>query len=83
MASWYSQEYFFQYCLTNVPFSNLNEIIHPLSQNIPEYIDHFAGTVFVNESFWNDRISIADESKREANSDDFTDTSLSYVDILN
>ena len=82
MASWYSQEYFLQHCLMNVPFSNLNEIIHPKAESIPEYIRHFASAMFVNESFWNNRTSITDELEREGNSDDYIDTYLSYIDML-
>ena len=52
MTSRYSQEYFFQHCLTNVPFSNLNDIIHPNAENIPEYIRHFASAMFIYGSFW-------------------------------
>ena len=77
MASWYSQEYFFQHCLMNVPFSTLNEIIHPNTESIPEYIHHFASAMFVNESFWNNQTSITDELEREGNSNDYIDTYLS------
>ena len=82
MASWYSQEHFLQHCLMNVPFSNLNEIIHPIAESIPEYIRHFASAMFVNESFWNNRTSITDELEREGNSDDYIDTYLNYIDML-
>ena len=34
----YNQEYFFQHTLMNVPFNNLNQIIHPNAENFPEYI---------------------------------------------
>ena len=51
MATLYSQEYFFQHTLMNVSFTNLNEIIHPNAETIPEYIRHYASTMFVNSSF--------------------------------
>ena len=40
MASRYTQEYFFHYMLMNVSFTDLNEIIHPQAEDIPEYIRH-------------------------------------------
>ena len=82
MASRYSQEYFFQHCLMNVPFSNLNDIIHPNAENIPEYICHFASAMFKDGSFWMYRKSFAEELQKEGNSDDCIDTFLSYVDML-
>ena len=38
MASRYTQKYFFQHTFVNVLFRNLNEIIHPNEENIPEYV---------------------------------------------
>ena len=50
-ASRYTQEYFFQPTLMNVSFRNLNEIIHPNAEKIPEYICHYASAAFVNSTF--------------------------------
>ena len=47
MASHYNQEYFFQHLFTNITLTDLNEIIHPNAENIPEYIRHFASAMFV------------------------------------
>lgn len=58
MASRYSQEYFFQYTLMNVSFTNLNEIIHLNAENIPEYIRHYASAMFVNSCFWNNQAKV-------------------------
>ena len=66
----------------NVPFSNLNEIIHPNAESIPEYIHHFASAMFVNESFWNNQTSITDELEREGNLDDHIDSYLSHTYML-
>ena len=82
MASRYSQEYFFLHCLMNVPFSNLNDIIHSNAEIIPEYIRHFASAMFVNGSFWMNRTLVAEELQKEGNSEDYIDTFLSYLDIL-
>ena len=45
MASSYNQEYFFQHSLMNIPFTDLNEIIHPNAESILEYIWHIASAM--------------------------------------
>ena len=82
MASRYSQEYFFPHCLMNVPFSNLNDIIHSNAEIIPECIRHFASAMFVNGSFWMNRTLVAEELQKEGNFEDYIDTFLSYLDML-
>ena len=67
MASQYTQEYFFQHGLINVSFTNLNEIIHPNAESIPEYIRHYASAIFVNSSFWDDRTKLMEELQMEGN----------------
>ena len=78
MASWYSQEYFFQHSLMNISFTDLNEIIHLNAESIPEHIRHFASVIFVNESFWNNPNAITEELQMEANTDDYI-TTLPYI----
>ena len=82
MASWYSQEYFFQHCLMNILFTDLNEIIHPNAESITEYIRHFASALFVTDSFWNNVNAITHELQVEGNSDDYINSYLSYVNML-
>ena len=82
MASRYSQEYFFQHSLMNIPFTDWDEIIHPNAESIPEHIRHFASVIFVNESFWNNPNAVTEELKMEANSDDYISTYLSYINML-
>ena len=82
MASWYSQEYFFQHCLINILFTDLSEIIHPNAESIPEYIRHFASALFVTDSFWNNVNAITHELQVEGNSDDYINSYLSYVNML-
>ena len=78
MASWYSQEYFFQHSLMNISFTDLNEINHLNAESIPEHIRHFASVIFVNESFWNNPNPITEELQMEANTDDYIAT-LPYI----
>ena len=82
MASQYSQEYIFQHCLMNIPFTDLNEIIHPNAESIPEYIRHFARALFVNDSFWKNVDAITHELQIEGNSDDYINPYLSYINML-
>ena len=51
----------------NVPFSNLNDIIHPNAENIPEYIRHLASAMFLNDSYWMNRKLVAEELQKEGN----------------
>ena len=67
MASQYTQEYFLQHRLINVSFTNLNEIIHPNAESIPEYIRHYTSAIFVNSSFWDDRTKLIEELQMECN----------------
>ena len=67
MASQYTQEYFLQHRLINVSFTNLNEIIHPNAESIPEYIRHYASAIFANSSFWDDRTKLIEELQMECN----------------
>ena len=58
MASRYNQEYFFQHLLMNITFTNLNNIIHPNAENIPETLHHFASAMFINGCYWNDMAKV-------------------------
>ena len=81
MASRYTQEYFFQHSLMNISFRNLNEIIHPNAENIPEYIRHFASAVFVNGDFWNDDANILRDLQLETHRSDYIESYISYVNM--
>ena len=82
MASRYSQEYFFQHSLMNIPFTDLNEIIHPNAESIPEHIRHFTSAIFIKGSFWNNPNAVTKELQMEANSDDYISRYLSYLNML-
>ena len=81
MASRYTQEYFFQHNLMNVPFRNLNEIIHPNAENIPQNICHYASAIFVNGSFWNDSSKIMDDMKFEGHHNDYIQSYMSFINM--
>ena len=66
----------------NILFTDLNEIIHPNAESIPEYIRHFASALFVTDSFWNNVNAITHELQVEGNSDDYINSYLSYVNML-
>lgn len=82
MASRYTQEYFFQHSLMNVSFTNLNEIIHPNAEDIPEYIRHYASAMFVNGSFWDDQTKLIQELEMEGHRQDYIDSFSSYIKML-
>ena len=65
----------------NVSFTDLNEIIHPQAQNIPEYIRHYASAVFINGSFWNDLNRLQDELNMEAHLSDYINSYISYIEM--
>ena len=77
----YTQEYFFQHTLMNVSFTDLNEIIHPQAENIPEYIRHYASAIFVNVSFWKDPNRVLDELKMEGHHSDHISSFMSFVEM--
>ena len=82
MASHYNQEYFFQHLFTNITLTDLNEIIHPNAENIPEYIRHFASAMFVMKSFSHNSNAIIKELQLEGNLDDYIHTYIRYVNML-
>ena len=65
----------------NVPFRNLDEIIHPNAENIPEYIRHCASTIFINGSFWNDSSKILDDMKFEGHHNDYIQSYMSFINM--
>ena len=82
MASRYTQEYFFQHTLMNVFFMDLNEIIHPNAEDIPEYIRHYGSAIFVNDLFWNDSNKVLEDLKMEGHLEDYIDSYMSYIEML-
>ena len=75
MASRYTQEYFFQHTLMNVSFTNLNKIIHPNAESIPEYIRHYASAMF-------DHTKVIQELEMEGHRQDYIDSYMSYMKML-
>ena len=81
-TSRYNQEYFFQHLLMNIPFSNLNEIIHPNAENITENLRHFASAVFTNGEYWNSNAKIRESLELECSREEYINTYLSYIDMM-
>ena len=82
MASRYSQEYFFQHSLINIPFTNLNDIIHPNAENVPESLCHFASAMFINGYYWNDMAKVQHDMEIECHRSDYILTYMSYISML-
>lgn len=81
-TSRYNQEYFFQHSLMNIPFSNLNEIIHPNAGDISENLRHFASAVFTNGECWNNNAKIRESLELECSREKDINTYLSYIDMM-
>ena len=83
MASRYNDEYFFQqHSLMNVPFTNLNDIIHPNVENIPESLCYFASAMFINGCYWNDVDKIRHDLEIECHRKDYALTCLSSISMM-
>ena len=82
MASRYSDEYFCQHSLMNVPFTSLNDIIHPNAENIPESFRHFASAMYINGCYWNNVDKIRHDLEIECHRKDYVLTYLSYISMM-
>ena len=81
MPSRYTQEYFLRHTLMNVSFTDLNEIIYPLVEDIPEYIRHYTSAMFVNSSFQDDMNKVQDNLAMEGHSEDYIRSYMSYIQM--
>lgn len=81
MASRHNQEYFFQHSLMNVPFTNLDDIIHSNAENIIESLWHFASAMFINGCYWNDADKIRRDLETECHKSDYVLTYLNYISM--
>ena len=63
----------------NLPFTDLNQIIHPNAEDIPEYIWHLQMACL--SSYWCNSSAIMKELQREGHTDDYVNTYLSYVNM--
>ena len=66
----------------NIPFSNLNEIIHPNAENISENLRQFASAIFTNEEYWNNNAKIRESLELECSREEYINTHLSYIDMM-
>ena len=82
MTCRFRQEHFFQHTLMNFSSTNLNEIIHPNAESIPEYIRHQASAMFVNGSFWDNQTKVIQELQMEGHRQDYIDLYMSYMKML-
>lgn len=82
MCSRYNQDFFFQHSLMYISFLDLNEIIHPNCEEIPDHIRHFASVMYCNNDFWCNDIKIRSEMEMEGHRDDYIQTYISYLNSL-
>ena len=73
---------FFPHSLMYIPFLDLNEIIHPNCEEIPDHVCHFASAMYCNNDFWCNDIKIRSEMEMEGHRDNYIQTYISYLNSL-
>ena len=82
MASRYNSVYFFQHSLMNLPFSNINSIIHPNAENIPFTLLHFASAMYYNNQYWEDTARVKADLQLESHYNDYINSYISYISMM-
>ena len=82
MASRYNSLYFFQHSLMNLPFVNIDNIIHPNAENIPHPLLHFASAMYYNSQYWEDTNRVRADLEHESHDNDYIDSYISYLSIM-
>ena len=82
MASRYNSVYFFQHSLMNLPFSNINSIIHPNAENIPFTLLHFASAMYYNNQYWEDTDRVKADLQLESHYNDYINSYISYISMV-
>ena len=82
MASRYNSVYFFQHSLMNLPFDNVNNIIHPNAENIPHGLLHFASAMYHNSQYWEDTDKVRSDMEHESHYNDYIDSYISYLSMM-
>jgi len=72
----------FQHSLLHVPFAELNDIIPPDAENLPELLRHYAGAVHCNPALWLDRTALREYLVTLGNRAHYVDTVLSFYKSL-
>ena len=85
MASRYNSVYLFQHSLMNLPFVNINNIIHPNAENTPHPLLHFASAMYYNSQYWEDTDRVRADLEHESHYNDYKDKlhKLSFNDANN
>ena len=82
MASRYNSVYFFQHSLMNLPFVNINDIIHPNAENIPYSLLHFASAMYHNSQYWKDMHKVRQDMELESHYNDYIESYISYLSMM-
>jgi len=77
-VGYFHSQYPFQHSLMQFPFTDLNQLLHPRSEEIPEHLRYIASAVHCNPAFWEDDDCIKDFLIKEGNRDSFVSSVLSY-----
>ena len=82
MASRYNAVYFFQHSLMNIPFQDVNSIIHPNAENIPPHLLHYASARYHNSQYWQNIDNVRRDLEHECHNNDYIDSYISYLSMM-
>ena len=82
MASRYNSVYFFQHSLMNLPFVNINNIIHPNAESISSSLLHFASGMYYNSEYWEDTHRVRQDMELESHYNDYIESYISYLSMM-
>ena len=82
MASRYNAVYFFQRSLMNIPFQDINSIIHPNAENMPPHLLHYASAIYHNSQYWQNIDNVRRDLEREYHNNDYIDSYISYLSMM-
>ena len=82
MASRYNAVYFFQHSLMNIPFQDINGIIHPNAENIPPHLLHYASAIYHNSQYWQNLDNVRRDLEHECHNNDYIDSYISYLSMM-
>ena len=82
MASRYNSVYFFQHSLMNLPFLNINSIVHPDAENIAFTLLHFASDMYCNSQYLEDTDRLKADLQLESRYNDYINSYISHISMM-
>lgn len=63
----------------NIPFTNINSIIYPNSENVPSHLLYFVSALYRNSYYREDIDKIRTNLEHESHYNDYPDSYISYL----